>query len=707
MRAWAGVLLGAGCLLFAAAGRAEGPSELDLFALDSQLEAQVVSSTKTQTRGAQAPAVVTVISAEELQARGYSSLADVLRVVPGFYDVFDLTTHNVGVRGINGGLYAAGNVIKVMIDGHPVDYRPTTGNFFGEELIPLGAIERIEIIRGPASALYGANAFLGVVNIITRSGESTGFRLVGQGALVREHPGGGGGALAGGAGGNVDVLVAANYLFLNRSGLGLPAESPIGGAARSNIEGRGRTQVDYMRPASIFGKLTLHNVLGGRLTALASIQSLDAHGPYQPFGPIVHETRVAWLNQNYRVLYEVTPVKRFTLTLSGHYFNAYPTAKERLDVGRSDYYFLRSGGADGFGVSAEGRIQAHPAVSLTVGTDYVRENHLLQTFNQRLTEPVLAQDGVTELRKRGTIIPGENEGARRLFHNVGVYLQGLASLKTDWSLAAGLRMDWHSIYGVNFGARGGVVYAPVKIPLSVKLLYGTAYKAPSAVQLFTQRLAVGDIVGNPNLQAQLAHTIELAGAFRLPKEIGEIAVNVFVTDVVGRVEFIRTGLAQQALNIQDEWVVGGELESRFTIIKPLRLRFNAGVARTVAKSGGAPPGTPEVTNPLFPAYQLHLLLDYHLPWWGLRLSAEVSYIGPRTASQSNAVELGHTYELPGYAYTAFVVSTAGRRIIPRRETNLALRVSNLINYHWVEPGFGGIDVPAQGITAFLTITQEL
>jgi hypothetical protein len=53
------------------------------------------------------------------------------------------------------------------------------------------------------------------------------------------------------------------------------------------------------------------------------------------------------------------------------------------------------------------------------------------------------------------------------------------------------------------------------------------------------------------------------------------------------------------------------------------------------------------------------------------------------------------------------VSTAARHIIPKRDTNIALRVSNVINYGWVDPGFGGIDVPAQGITAFLTVMQSL
>ena len=68
---------------------------------------------------------------------------------------------------MTGGLGAESGVIKVMIDGRSVAYRTTSGNWLGVELIPLESVAQIEIVRGPASALYGADAFLGVVNIIT------------------------------------------------------------------------------------------------------------------------------------------------------------------------------------------------------------------------------------------------------------------------------------------------------------------------------------------------------------------------------------------------------------------------------------------------------------------------------------------------------------------------------------------------------------
>jgi iron complex outermembrane receptor protein len=686
------------------------PSErgLSTLSLEDLLQIRVtVASRDVPQRVAEAPSIVFVITAEEIEARGYTSLAEVLRVVPGFYDVYDGVTHNIGVRGINGGQNASGNVIKLMIDGHPVDYRPTTGNFFGEELIPLAVVERVEIIRGPASALYGANAFLGVVNVITRSGASfPGVRLIGHGILVRDHPGGGGGLAVGGVKGPIDVLIAGEWRYLDRSGLGIPPSSPAL-ASDATLRERGPSQNDTARPATLFAKLAVSDVLHGKLTFFASLQNLDAHGEYQSFSQLRHDTRIASLNQNYRAVYQVSPLRRLTLRLGGHYFNAGPTGQERLDIGNPDYLPVRSTGADGGGVDTEARIVAHRRLTFTIGADFVQENYALQTFDKKLLADVLLPSGEV-LRKAGTIIPGEQHGAHTVFRNSGIWTQGILSLPFGLSAVAGLRIDVHSLFGVHASPRAALVWAPERGPVSLKLLYGASFKAPSAEQLYTQPITVFDVQGNPSLQAQTAHTLELAGDYRLPQNRGQISVNVFATDVLARAEFLPTGTYLQAANIQSEWVMGGELDSRVVIVPSLRLRFVASLAHTVARSlGSSIPDQPEVLNELFPFYQFHLIGDYTLPFWGLLVSAELSYIGPRPASLDAALGRGAGYELPGYPYAALALALPERKIIPGRTTRAALRISNLFNTQFNEPGFGGIDIPNQGITVILTVVQQL
>ena len=64
-------------------------------------------------------------------------------------------------RGVSGELRGGSRLIKVMVNGHPVSFRSETTNWLNGALVPMDVIDRIEVIRGPGSALYGANAFLG------------------------------------------------------------------------------------------------------------------------------------------------------------------------------------------------------------------------------------------------------------------------------------------------------------------------------------------------------------------------------------------------------------------------------------------------------------------------------------------------------------------------------------------------------------------
>lgn len=681
--------------------------ELKAMDLESLLELTVSSSTKTEQRSGQAPAVVTVVTAEEIAGRGYTSLAEVLRAVPGFYDVYDLVFHNVGIRGVNGGARASGNVLKLMIDGHPVDYRPTTGNFFGEELIPLTLVERVEIIRGPASALYGANAFLGVVNLITKKGsELAGASLLGQLSTIHGKAGWGGGMVLGQTEENLDILAGVSVLRLNRSGLALPLTSPVLADPTNGIRSSGGSRDDIARPASVFGKFSLGDPSSGKLSIMASIQRLDSVGEFQDFGPLSHDTRIALLNQNYRIGYQLDPSDKVSLELTGHYLNGAPLSSERLGLGRQDFVLVRSSDVNGFGFALESKLQLHKMLTVTLGADWVREDHLLQTFDQVLTQDVLTQDG-TVLRRAGTIIPGENHGQRRKFDNVGALGQAILKFGEDWSAVGGARLDWHNIYGTNPSFRAGIVFAPPNRPLSLKALYGSSFKAPSAVQLFTQPLGTLDILGNPALKPQTAHTVELAGGFGL-KDLGELALNVYLTNVRDLVEFTQRGYFLVAQNTGEIWVGGGELDARMKLTRELSVRGSAGVATTLSHSSGQIfTGAPETDGPLFPVYQVHLSADYLLPLWKLRLSGEVSIIGSRPSSQSNSLVKTEAYDLPGYVYTALAVTTRGYKWLGERETQFSFRVTDVLHQRWTEPGFGGVDVPTQGLSARLLIMQGL
>ena len=120
----------------------------------------------------EAPASVTFITAQEIARFGYRSLADILRSVRGMYVTDDRNFSYVGMRGFGKpGDY--NSRILLLINGHRVN-----DNVFGQAEIGAefgldpAMFERVEIIRGPASSLYGDSAFFAVVNVITRTGAS-------------------------------------------------------------------------------------------------------------------------------------------------------------------------------------------------------------------------------------------------------------------------------------------------------------------------------------------------------------------------------------------------------------------------------------------------------------------------------------------------------------------------------------------------------
>ena len=193
---------------------------------------------------------------------------------------------------MTGGLGAESGVIKVMIDGRSVAYRTTSGNWLGAELIPLESIAQIEIIRGPASALYGADAFLGVVNIITLPPRraAPAARAPGIGA-TGGNPGARFDAVAGGNAGKLrlhagrcrrgDRIARASCCRRNRRRRSCPAGSATG--ARRSISRR--------RSLSLQGRVGYSDERRGHVILSAYAAGLERGGDFAHWAQLDQRVR--------------------------------------------------------------------------------------------------------------------------------------------------------------------------------------------------------------------------------------------------------------------------------------------------------------------------------------------------------------------------------------------------------------------------------
>jgi iron complex outermembrane receptor protein len=173
--------------LFACTGFAEGqsksPATFDLTqaSLEDLMDITVTSVARKDQKLSQAAAAVFVITQDDIRRSGATNIPDVLRMAPGVNVArIDANTWAISIRGFND-RYA--DKILVLIDSRAV-YMPSFSGVYWDQIdVPLEDIERIEIIRGPGGAVWGANAMNGVINIITTHSKAT------QGGLIAANAG--------------------------------------------------------------------------------------------------------------------------------------------------------------------------------------------------------------------------------------------------------------------------------------------------------------------------------------------------------------------------------------------------------------------------------------------------------------------------------------------------------------------------------------
>ena len=441
---------------------------LFLLALPAFLQAQssaapltpvIVTATRVET-AVRAPATVTVLSGDSLRARGIVHLADALRVVPG---VSVVTASSIGSQSslfLRGG---QGNYVRVLLDGAPLN---EPGGSIDLGALTLDNIERVEIVRGPASVLYGADAVTGVIQLISRTG-AAGARA----AL----------AMDGGSYGQRDVALSGAIGGQRLSASTSMADRASRGILPYNNEYRNQSAAASLRLAP---DARTEAVLSARWLAAAYHYPTESDGSLGEHNAENTTRRLALAFSGRRVL-GARIAASWPRTESEHF----PRSNDGPDSAADTlgfYGFFSRGTVTRR--SAELRMTARVGAtqSLTVGVDGSRDH-------ERSSTRSLSQYG----EDAGTFVAARNDRA--------LYAQAVGALGARGSYQLGVRLDDNSAFGTFRTARlsAGWQLTPA---WRARAAVGSAFRAPS----FFENFATGYVRGNAALVPEQTRSREVA-----------------------------------------------------------------------------------------------------------------------------------------------------------------------------------------------------
>ena len=448
----------------------------------------VYGASKYEQRVTQAPSSISIVTAEDIRRFGYTNLADVLSGVRGLYVTNDRNYTYLGVRGfLRPGDYTTR--VLVLIDGHRLNDNVYDSGAVGREsMIDVELIERVEVIRGPSSSVYGSSAFLGVINVITKRGRDIDGAEMGVDVASQDTyrtRATYGKTLANG----MDVLASASYFSSAGWDFYYPEfDQRISDhhlAANNGVA----AGLDDESAAKFFA-----SVRHGDLSASLYFNERRKQVPTASFNTIFTDPdertsdRWSYLELAYKHALDSTTdlrVRGFYDLFS--YEGTYPTDYALPGEPRDRVLFVDE--TDGRWAGTELQLTARPSDRYTfvLGGEHrinLREN----------------QTAYEDIEPRSYYIHREDDS-----DVTGLFAQGEARFRDDFSVTAGLRYDH---YGESFGSttnpRLAVIYNPTASS-AIKLLYGEAFRAPNPYERY-YNLAQADA---PELQPETIRTYEL------------------------------------------------------------------------------------------------------------------------------------------------------------------------------------------------------
>ncbi len=644
-----------------------------------------------------APAVASVITAQDIEAMGATNLDEVLNTIPGVRVVrgrtFDNSTYVI--RGVAPTGLQLSNEVLFMINGVPFR-RLLNGSYAGARKgIPLQAVQRIEVIRGPGSALYGADALAGVVNIITKTAQDIdGVEIRGRMGSFDTYQTS---LLYGDAG--LPVKIAFSLQYESTDGY----DALITEDFQSTFDRRFDTHASYA-PGQInnaYKMFNSHLDLADQqwrmhLSYLGLRDIGTGAGVSGALDPVGH---IEW--DNWRLDLDWT-----SPTLSEDW-----QLKSRLNLEYSDIFYWNVytlppgalGGALPKGSMFQANFEEHAIRFALEGSYTGFRQHTLRAgigyiyadiFKTTSKGLGLGVDGHgNPIDPNGPMVditdtPFESM-PETLRNNRYIFMQDTWQWAEQWQLTLGMRYDYYDDFGSTANPRAALVWQTTPT-LTSKLLYGSAFRAPSHNEMHIQNNLT--LIGNPDLKPEQIDTWELAFNWQARKNL-LMAFNVYryrLTERIVQVPVVPSSPVLQVRN-QETWNGKGfEFESRWKANQQTSILFN--YAYTNTQQGDADVGR-------YPQHQAYLRYDQILyPNWSL--NTQLNWVANRKRSPGDnrpAVDDVHTLD---------VVLRYKNSIEPR--WNIAVGVRNLFDEEDIYPSDRVLpnDLPQAERNYFLEVRRQ-
>ncbi|MEO7435200.1 MAG: TonB-dependent receptor [Candidatus Binatia bacterium] len=620
---------------------ADEPAQRELLLFEEQ---DVSAAMKHPQRQREAPSSVTVVTSEEIRRLGYRTLAEALRGVRGFYVTGDRNYDYLGVRGFSRpGDY--NDRILLLVDGHTYNddiYQTAPiGNDFG---IDLEAVERIEVIRGPGSALYGGNAVFAVINVVTFDGATkpgvharleTGsfWRKRAQLSVghVTEY------GLSVFASGSVLDLDGQNELYYPE----FNDPSTNDGVAE---EADGERALNFFLKAR-WGDFTLE---GG-------VNQRDKHIPTGSFGTTFDDNGTQTTDgkrfADLSYAHSVTP----TLHLSARaYYDGYNYHGTYIYAGDDGSRIKNEDRAwsNWFGSEMRARWEAwDERNTLTVGAEY---NY----------HPGAHQENF-DLPGHATYLDD-----RREFGSWGIFAQDELKVTPYLTLVAGLRFDRYYDRDQQVTPRAAVIWTVLE-GTTVKMLYGQAFRPPNLYEQYYAYPGSGiATVANPHIDSERITTYEGVLEQRLPRG-AQATFALYHYDMHDLIEAapvmgVDGEPTSQFENGDTVRAHGGELELRVPLPRGIALKTSYCLQRAETRTG-------RLSNS--PQHLGNLTLLFPIGW-GLEGGAELVVVGPRDTRDGRRLETARIVNL-NLEYTSPVPGLGG-----------SLGLYNILDHTYPDPAGG-------------------